>query len=129
MFGFSTKEKPIPPGEMVQATFPILYSEQPAGHADRWSYHYPPAQAEHGRYYNNTYYGNAIPNSMLATSKMIPGVNILPWVIQYNKELVPYQLKNTIFPYGTGGMSGSQSANFLQQASQLWGSMTGGNNG
>lgn len=116
---------------MVPTSYPIGWHEQPASRHDQINYHYPPAQAEHGRWFNNVSYGNAIPNSMQATSKAIPGVTQLPWMIQFNKEIIPFQLRNTAYPYGGQGMSVAQSTSLLQKASALFAGImnqTGGGN-
>lgn len=119
--GYGMEPHAVPP------SYPIQFSQQPNFRPDYITWHYPPAQAEHGRWYNNVYFGNAIPNSMLGVSRVIPGVHQLPWAIQYNREITPYQLPNTSYPYGGGNNSTTQIGGLLATLSQAYAGLVGGN--
>ncbi len=98
---------------------PVLYREQPSPRNDFFtSYNYPPAQSEHGRWYNNVYWGNRIPNSYMVG---IPNVtnNLRFWPVQTSPAQTYFnQLNHGTYGKATLGVYGS--ASLLQQMSQAY---------
>lgn len=84
-------------------------------------YTYPPAQADRDKYYNNAFWGNAVPPSGHVIG--IPGYTVVHqklWATQYSPEQSPkhtYKLTGGAYPYA---MSQQQAADLVAQMAASW---------
>lgn len=122
-------ERVAPPGMLAPLgllTFSPLPLEEQRNDIFTQAYTWPKAQSDRGKWYNNTFWGNRLPDSGVGIG--IPGFNdvsIKLWTTQYSPEQTfrkQWSLTGGVYPYG---MSVQQSADLIQQQQAAWQAMAG----